>query len=181
MQVFLPSDIFQTQALVKALIDHPHPAYIRVGRNAVPNIYDEIPLDFRIGQAQTLLDGDALTLIGTGETVWHCLQAGKRLHAEGIRARVIDMHSLKPFDRETVERAARETHKIITVEEHSIFGGLGAAVAEVAAQTHPVPLRILGIPDENAINGTALEIFHHYGIDSDGIYRTAKECLNSKL
>ena len=83
------------------------------------------------------------------------------------------MHTLKPFDREIIEKAARETGKIITVEEHSIFGGLGGAVAEIVAQSTPVPMRILGIPDENSILGTPLEIFNHYGIDADGIYKTA--------
>jgi Transketolase, C-terminal subunit len=101
------------------------------------------------------------------------LQAGKKLYAQGIKARVIDMHTLKPFDREIVEKAARETGRIITVEEHSIFGGLGSAVTEIVSQVHPVPVRILGIPDEYAVHGTPLQIFHHYGIDSGGIVETA--------
>ncbi|GHT58080.1 transketolase, C-terminal subunit [Bacteroidia bacterium] len=173
MHIVLPCDIQETQALVKALVDYPYPVYIRVGRNAVPNVYEGELSGFQIGKARILLEGNDLTIIGTGETVYHCLEAGKRLHAAGIHARVIDMHTLKPFDKEIVERAAKETGKIITVEEHSIFGGLGSAVAEIVAQTHPVPLRILGIPDENVICGTPLEIFKHYGMDADGIYNTA--------
>jgi transketolase len=173
MHIVLPCDIYETRALVKALADYPFPVYIRVGRNAVPNVYGGDLSDFQIGKARTLLEGNDLTIIGTGETVYHCLEAGKRLQAEGIHARVIDMHTLKPFDKEIVERAANETGKIITVEEHSVFGGLGSAVAEIVSQTHPVPLRILGIPDENAICGTPLEIFKHYGIDAGGIYNTA--------
>lgn len=173
MHIVLPSDIYQTKKLVNELIDYPYPVYIRVGRNAVPNVYENENINFKIGKANILQNGNDITLIGTGETVYHCLEAGKRLQKEGIQARVIDMHTLKPFDREAVEKAAAETGKIITVEEHSIFGGLGASVAEIVSQTNPVPIRILGIPDENAIHGTALEIFKHYGIDSEGIYQSA--------
>jgi transketolase len=180
MHIVLPSDIHQTRELVHVLVDYPHPVYIRVGRNAVPNLYDDTPPDFRIGKARVLQGGNDLTLIGTGETVYHCLTAGKRLQQAGISARVIDMHTLKPFDREMVEKAARETGKIITVEEHSVFGGLGASVAETVSQSCPVPLKIIGVPDENVINGTPLEIFHHYGLDSDGIYHSAIQFLNSR-
>jgi transketolase len=173
MHIVLPSDIHQTKKLVEELVDYPHPVYIRVGRNAVPNIYENENIKFKIGKANLLLNGDDLTIIGTGETVYHCLEAGKRLHAQGIKARVIDMHTLKPFDNEIVEKAARETGKIITVEEHSTFGGLGGAVAEIVSQSFPVPLKILGIPDENSIHATPLEIFKYYGIDTDGIFETA--------
>jgi transketolase len=179
MHIVLPCDIRQTKKLVEELVDYPFPVYIRVGRNAVPNVYEDETMEFKIGKANLLLDGDALTIIGTGETVYHCLQAGKRLHEQGIKARVIDMHTLKPFDKEIVEKAARETGKIITVEEHSVFGGLGGAVAEIVAQNIPVLMRILGIPDENSVLGTPLEIFNHYGIDADGIYKTALLMHNS--
>jgi transketolase len=173
MHIILPSDIHQTKKLVKNLVNYPFPVYIRVGRNAVPNVYENETVDFTIGKANVLLEGNDLTLIGTGETVYHCFQAGKRLRQKGIHARVIDMHTLKPFDRTIVEKAALETGKIITVEEHSIFGGLGSSVAEIISQTHPVPLKILGIPDENVIHGKPLEIFKHYGIDTEGIYDAA--------
>jgi transketolase len=180
MHIVLPSDIYQTKKLVKELINYPYPVYIRVGRNAVPNVYENENVDFKIGKANTLLDGNDITLIGTGETVYHCYVAGKRLQQEGIGARVIDMHTLKPFDREIIEKAASETKKIMTVEEHSIFGGLGSSVAEIVSQTNPVPMKILGIPDENAVHGTALEIFAHYGIDANGIYDAAIRFLNIK-
>jgi len=173
MHIVLPCDIFQTKKLVEELVDYPYPVYIRVGRNAVPNVYENENIDFKIGKANLLLDGDDLTIIGTGETVYHCLQAGKKLHEQGIKARVIDMHTLKPFDREIVENAARETGKIITVEEHSVSGGLGGTVAEIVSQTFPVKMKILGIPDENAIHATSPEIFKYYGIDTEGILKTA--------
>lgn len=173
MHVVLPSDIYQTKKLVEALVDYPYPVYIRVGRNAVPNVYENDNIEYKIGKANVLLEGDDLTIIGTGETVFHCLEAGKKLHELGIKTRVIDMHTLKPFDTEIVEKAARETGNIITVEEHSIYGGLGSAVAEIVSQTGNAKLKILGIPDEFAIHATPLEIFKHYGIDKEGIVKTA--------
>ncbi len=178
MHIVLPCDIYQTEKLVEELVDYPFPVYIRVGRNAVPNVYENENAPFKIGKANLLLDGNDLTIIGTGETVYHCLQAGKKLLEKGIKARVIDMHTLKPFDREIVIKAAKETGKIITVEEHSISGGLGGAVSEIVSQNCPVPMRILGIPDENAIHGTALQIFHYYGIDTDGIFEKALAFYN---
>lgn len=178
MHIVLPCDIFQTKKLVEALVDYPYPVYIRVGRNAVPNVYENENVEFEMGKANLLLDGSDLTLIGTGETVYHCLQAGKRLHEQGIKARVIDMHTLKPFDKEIVIKAAKETGRIITVEEHSVSGGLGGTVAEIVSQNTPVPMRILGIPDENAIHATSPEIFKYYGIDADGIFNAAISFLN---
>jgi transketolase len=179
MHIVLPCDIYQTLLLVKKLVNHPYPVYIRVGRNAVPNVYENENAGFEIGKANLLLNGNDLTIIGTGETVYHCLKAGKKLHNQGIKARVIDMHTLKPFDREVVEKAARETGRIITVEEHSIFGGLGSAVTEIVSQTYPVPVRILGIPDEYAVHGTPLQIFKHYNIDCEGIFETALRIVHS--
>lgn len=178
MHIFLPCDIFQTRRLVQELIDYPFPAYIRVGRNAVPNVYENENPEFRIGKANILREGKDITLIGTGETVYHCLQAGNIMSQHGIQARVIDMHTLKPLDVETIRSAALETGRILTVEEHSIFGGLGGAVSEVVSQFHPVPIRILGIPDEDVVNGKPLEIFKHYGIDSEGIIKAAIKMID---
>jgi transketolase len=180
MQVVLPADIHETRELVKALIDYPHPVYVRVGRGAVPNVYEEGKCPFTIGKANLLRDGRDLTLIGTGETVYHCCEAARRLSEEGINARVIDMHTLKPLDVDVIKAAADETPLIVTVEEHSIFGGLGAAVAEVTCQYHPVRMKILGVPDENAVHGNSKEIFHYYGFDADGIFSTVKELLKNK-
>lgn len=177
MQVVLPCDARQTRKLVEQLVDYPHPVYVRVGRNAVPDVYEDNNFDYQIGKSIQLQDGKDLTIIATGETVWHALQAGKRLAEEGISTRVIDMHTLKPADTEAIVKAARETGRIMTVEEHSMYGGLGAIVAETVSQNCPVPMRILGIPDENAIHGKPLEIFHYYKLDAEGIYATAKDFL----
>jgi transketolase len=179
LHIVLPCDIYQTRKLVQELVDYSYPVYIRMGRNPVPNVYDSEDMKFQIGKANILLDGNDITIIGTGETVYHCHQAGKELQSQGIKARVIDMHTLKPIDRDIVEKSARETQGIITVEEHSIFGGLGGAVAEIVSQVQPVPLRIMGIPDEYVVHGTPLEVFKHYGIDSKGVFDVASSFIDT--
>ena len=176
MNIVLPCDARQTRKLVKLLVDFPHPVYVRVGRAAVPDVYENDDFDFQLGKANMLLDGKDLTIIGCGETVYHALQAGKMLKEQGISARVLDMSSLKPFDAEAIRKAAEETGRIITVEEHSQFGGLGAIVTETLSE-NPVPVRILGIPDENVVHGTNKEIFAHYGLDADGIVKAANDFL----
>lgn len=176
MNIVLPCDARQTRKLVKLLVDFPHPVYVRVGRAAVPAVYENDDFDFQLGKANMLLDGKDLTIIGCGETVYHALQAGKMLKEQGISARVLDMSSLKPFDAEAIRKAAEETGRIITVEEHSQFGGLGAIVTETLSE-NPVPVRILGIPDENVVHGTNKEIFAHYGLDADGIVKATNDFL----
>lgn len=177
MEVYLPCDVRETRKLVQLLVNHPKPAYIRVGRNAVPDVYENDDFPFELGKANTLLEGNDLTIIGTGETVAHCFEAGCMLRQQGIQARVLDMHTLKPFDRETVLRAAQETGGIVTAEEHSVYGGLGSAVAEITAQECPVRMRILGVPDENVIHASPLEVFRHYGFDYQGIYQACLDIL----
>lgn len=176
MNIVLPCDARQTARLVKLLVDYPEPVYVRVGRAAVPDVYgdDSFPMEF--GKANMLADGRDLTIIGTGETVYHAYQAALELKEHGIQARVLDMAFIKPCDEEAIRKAAADTGHIITVEEHSRFGGLGAMVAEILSE-HPVPIKILGIPDEDVIHGTSREIFAHYGLDADGIVKAALEFL----
>ena len=176
MNIVLPCDARQTRKLVKQLVDYPYPVYVRVGRGAVPDVYENDDFDFQIGKANTLAEGDDLTIIGTGETVYQALTASQELRKAGVKARVLDMSWIKPCDSEAVLKAARETGRIITVEEHSKAGGLGAMVAEIISE-NPVPLRILGIPDENAVHGTSKEIFAYYGIDAAGIVKAATDFL----
>jgi transketolase len=178
IEVYLPCDVRETRKLCIDLAKHPRPAYVRVGRNAVPDVYENDDFEFIPGKANTVVEGTDMTIIATGETVAHAVEAARQLKEEGISIRVIDMHTLKPFDKEAVVKAARETGRILTVEEHSIFGGLGAAVAEVTAQECPVKMRILGIPNENVIHASPLEVFHHYGIDYEGIIAAVKAMLN---
>ena len=176
MNIVLPCDARQTARLVKLLVDYPEPVYVRVGRAAVPDVYgdDSFPMEF--GKANMLADGRDLTIIGTGETVYHAYQAALGLKEHGIQARVLDMAFIKPCDEGAIRKAAADTGHIITVEEHSRFGGLGAMVAEILSE-HPVPIKILGIPDEDVIHGTSREIFAHYGLDADGIVKAALEFL----
>lgn len=172
MNIFLPCDARQTVKLVHKLVDFDAPAYVRVGRAGVPDVYEDDNFDFEFGKANMLLDGKDLTIVAAGETVWHALEAGRQLKGKGISARVLDCSSIKPFDTEAVLKAAKETGRIITVEEHSQFGGLGGIVTEILSEA-PVPVKILGIPDENVVHGNNKEIFHHYGLDAEGIVKTA--------
>ena len=176
MNIFLPCDARQTAKLVKKLVDFNEPAYVRVGRAGVPEVYENDDFDFEFGKAIQLLDGNDLTIIAAGETVWHAYEAGKQLAEKGIKARVLDCSSIKPFDTEAVRKAASETGRIITVEEHSQFGGLGGIVTETIAE-NPVPVKIIGIPDENVVHGTNKEIFHHYGLDAEGIVAAALKMM----
>lgn len=176
MHIVLPCDARQTRKLVKQLVDYPAPVYVRVGRAAVPDVYGNDDFEFNIGKANTLLDGTDLTIIGTGETVYHAYQAGLKLKNYGINVRVLDMSWIKPYDKEAILKAAKETGRIITVEEHSQFGGLGAIVTETISE-NPVPVHIIGIPDEDVIHGTSSEIFAHYGLNMDGIVKAALDFL----
>ena len=177
MSVFIPADGQQTKVLVRKLVDYQQAAYVRVGRAAVPEVYPETRTDFEIGKAIQIHDGNDLTVIACGEPVWHALEAAKKLAEEGINVRVLDMSlAIKPCDREAVVKAAKETGRIITVEEHSRFGGLGGMVAEIVCEEVPgTKVTILGIPDENAVHGTDKEIRHYYGLDAEGIYNAVKK------
>lgn len=177
MTVILPCDVAITKKMTEELANFEGPVYVRMGRAAVPDVYTDIEPKFTIGKANTLLDGNDITIIGTGETVYHCLQAGKELAKKGIRAKVLDMHTVKPLDIEAIEKASRETGRIVVVEEHHVNGGLGSAIAEWIIQNHMVPLNIVGFPDEYAVHGSSLELFKHYGLDTEGIYKTIKELL----
>lgn len=175
LQLFLPADANQMTALVQALATSCEPAYIRMGRGAVEEVYPP-QAPFAIGKANTLLPGDDAAIIACGEMVFYALQAGKSLARKGIHARVIDMHTIKPLDQDTVLSAAK-TGAIVTVEEHSQLGGLGSAIAEITAQRSPVPMRILGLPDETLYSGSAQEVFAHYGLTAEGIQNAVEELL----
>ena len=176
MTVCLPSDWRVTKKLVRFLVDFQKPCYVRVGRAAVPDVYVDDDFCFELGKAIEVLDGNDVTIVATGETVYHAWQAGLKLREQGISARVLDMSWIKPFDEDAVRKAAAETGRIVTVEEHSRYGGLGAMVCEVLSE-HPVPVRILGIPDENVVHGSSSEIFHHYGLDAEGIAKSVVDFL----
>jgi transketolase len=175
MQVFLPADANQSVALTKALAASTEPAYVRVGRGAVPDVYGP-DATFEIGKANKLRNGKDVAIIACGEMVYHAVEAAKLLAADGVEAQVIDMASIKPLDEAAILEAA-ETNAIVTVEEHSVKGGLGGAVAEVVCQKHPVKMRILGLPDEPLYNGESKYVFEHYGLTASGIAKAAKELI----
>lgn len=175
--IIFPADRFETKKMTEALLKYDEPVYIRIGRNPVEDVYQDTNFDFQIGKAVTMREGDDITIIATGETVKIAIDASEALKAEGISCRVINMHTIKPLDEEVTVKAAKETGHIITIEEHSIYGGLGAAVSEVVVQSQPVPVKIIGIPDEPAIAGTSAEIFEHYGLTAPNLCTVAKKLL----
>ena len=176
MTVLMPADRFETASMMKALRHHVGPTYIRIGRNAVADVYEGEP-SFIIGKVNVLVKGSDISLIATGETVAFAKEASELLAKEGIRAEVINCHTIKPLDTKAIIESAKKTRLVITIEEHSIYNGLGAAVAEVLIQHFPVPMKILGIPDEPAIAGTSTQVFAHYGLDAVGIVKEAKNLL----
>ena len=180
LTVLAPSDNIQAAALTEQLAKIPGPVYMRMGRGDVEGIYPEGET-FEIGKAKTHIthgDGSDVSIIACGETVWHALQAAERLATEGVSARVIDMFTIKPLDREAILQAARETRAIVTMEEHSEYGGLGEAVAHVVATSPvPVPMRIIGFPDEELLVGKSAELFAHYGLSAENVATVAKNLL----
>jgi len=181
LAVVLPADRHETKRMTEALVKHEGGVYVRIGRNPVEDVYENDEYEFEIGKAVTMREGGDVTIIAAGETVRVALDAHALLAHSGVSCRVLNMHTIKPLDEEAILKAARETGRIITLEEHSVYGGLGAAVAEVVVQHCPVPMRILGIPDEPAIAGKTAEVFRHYGLTADNVARTALAMTNAKV
>jgi transketolase len=177
LSVILPADKHETKRMTEALAKHTGGVYVRIGRNPVQDVYESAEGEFEIGKAVTMCEGNDLTIIAAGETVRVAMDTAALLKDAGVSCRVLNMHTIKPLDEEAIVRAARETGRIISVEEHSIYGGLGAAVSEVVVQNEPVPMRIIGIPDEPAIAGKTAEVFKHYGIHADHLYQVALQLL----
>ena len=175
MVVICPSDDVEAKAAVKAAVEYEGPVYLRFGRLAVPVINDKPDYKFEIGKGVTLKEGKDLTIVATGLPVAECLAAAEMLAKDGIDAEVINIHTIKPLDEDLVVAAAKETGKVVTVEEHSIIGGLGGAVCECLAEKAPVPVKRIGIHDVFGESGPALELLHKYGLDAEGIYKQIKE------
>jgi transketolase len=172
IKIFVPADSAAAEGITRQLAAMKGPAYMRTGRGDVEAVYEEGEA-FENGKAKTVCQGNDLSIIACGEMVYQAKTASAMLKERGISARVIDMWSLRPFDEETVLRCAAETGYVITVEEHSIYGGLGEAVSHVAVEKHPVKMKILGFPDEEYKVGKNTELFHYYGLDAEGIVRAA--------
>lgn len=177
IRVYAPADGTQTAWLIEEMTKWDGPAYIRMGRGDVEEVYPA-GTAFEAGKAKIVHDGDDVALIACGEMVYYALEAAKRLKKDGISARVIDMFCLKPFDADAIVEAAKETKAIMTVEEHSIYGGLGELVAHVVAEACPRKMAILGFPDEEYLVGKSFELFTHYGLTPENIAENAKRLLN---
>ena len=174
MIVINPSDDVEAKAAVKAAYEHVGPVYLRFGRLAVPVINDNADYKFEIGKAITLREGTDVTIIATGLEVSESLAAAEKLAAEGISAEVINMHTIKPLDEEAVIKAAAKTGKIVTVEEHSVIGGLGSAVCDVVAEKAPAKVMKIGVNDVYGESGPSAELIKKYGLDADSIYEKVK-------
>ena len=175
MVVINPSDDSEPKAAVEAAYEHVGPVYLRFGRLAVPVINDNPDYKFELGKAVTLREGTDVTIIASGLPVPEALAAADKLAADGISAAVINMHTIKPLDEEVVIKAAETTGKIVTVEEHSIIGGLGSAVCDVVAEKAPAKVMKIGINDVFGESGPAVELVKKYGLDADSIYAKVKE------
>ena len=178
MVVINPSDDVEAKAAVKAAIDHDGPVYLRFGRLAVPVINDNPDYKFELGKGVVLREGKDITLIATGLCVSETLEAAKLLEADGIDAKVINIHTIKPLDEELVVAAAKETGKVVTIEEHSVIGGLGSAVCDALCANHPTPVYKIGINDTFGESGPAVELIKKYGLDAKSIYEKVKVFVN---
>ena len=174
MTIINPSDDIEAKAAVKAAYEIDGPVYMRFGRLAVPVINDNADYKFEVGKGVLLKDGSDITIIATGLEVGESLKAAEKLEADGVSVRVINMHTIKPLDKDIVVKAAKETKKIFTAEEHSIIGGLGSAVAEVLAEECQTPLYRIGVRDTFGESGPAVELLKKYKLDADGIYEQIK-------
>lgn len=174
MTVICPSDDVEAKAAVKAAYELDGPVYIRLGRLAVPVINDHDGYEFEIGKGTVLREGKDVTIIATGLCVAATMEAAEMLAADGIDAKVINIHTIKPLDDELVVAAAKETGKIVTVEEHSVIGGLGSAVCDCLSEKYPTPVKKVGINDVFGESGPALKLLEKYGLDGKGIYQSVK-------
>lgn len=176
LEVYQPCDKYQTKALFEYLVKSDKPAYVRIGKRKLDNVYHE-DMDFVPGKANIIREGKDICLISTGETLYFALKAAEKLAEKGISAEVVDLVSIKPLDRELISKLAQQFDQIVTVEEHDVINGIGAAVATEVAKYGHAKLQVLGFPDKPAIQGTQDEVFHYYGLDAEGITKSVAEIL----
>lgn len=181
MTVIVPCDANETREATRAMLAKEGPCYLRTGRVALDCITDTIDhYNFEIGKGIQLMDGNDVTIIACGLLVQEAMKAGEMLAKEGIHARVIDMHTIKPIDKEMILKAAKETGAIVTAEEHNIIGGLGSAVAEVITQNQPVPMEFVGVKDVFGHSGHPAELLQKYGLTPEHIAESAKVAIKRK-
>lgn len=179
MVILNPADDIEARLCVLAAAEHDGPVYMRFGRLAVPRVFDE-SYKFEIGKGAVLKDGTDVTIIATGLMVNEALMAAEKLADGGISARVVNMATIKPIDRDIIVDSAKKTGVIVTAEEHNIIGGLGSAVAEVVCETVPVPVLRVGVNDVFGKSGPAIQLLHEFGLDADNIAAKAKEAVKLK-
>ena len=177
MVVINPSDDIEARAAVEAAYKHDGPVYMRFGRLAIPIINDKTDYKFEIGKGNVLREGKDATIIATGLCVSASLEAAEKMAQKGLDVGVINIHTIKPIDKDLITEAAKKTGKIITVEEHSIIGGLGSAVCEVLAENHPTPVLRIGVNDCFGHSGPAVDLLHEFGLDAEGIDKKVSEYL----
>lgn len=177
MVVINPSDDIEARAAVKAAYEHQGPVYLRFGRLAVPVINDRPDYKFEIGKGVVLKEGTDLTIVATGLCVNESLAVAAKLEEEGVHAQVINIHTIKPIDADLIAEAAKKTGKIVTVEEHSVIGGLGSAVCDVLCEREPVKVLKIGMNDVYGESGPAVKLLEKYGLDAAGIYAKIKAWL----
>ncbi len=176
MVVLNPADAVSAEKIIEAIIEYDGPCYVRLGRAPVPVVYTA-DSKIEIGKANTIQDGSDVTIIATGIMLAEAMTAAETLEAEGVSVRILDMHTIKPLDNEAVIKAAKETKGIVTAEEHTIFGGLGSAVAEVLAENHPTKMRRIGVKDTFGESGTPAELMVKYEITANDIVKAVKELI----
>lgn len=177
MRVYIPSDRLQTECLIKALLEDEKPAYIRVGRNAVDDVYEEGNVPFEMDKATVVTEGSDVAIIACGEMVKPSVDAAAILKEQGISATVVDMYCVKPLDEEAIVEAAEGAKAVITVEEHAPYGGLGSMVSQVVGSRCPRKVINLALPDAPVITGTSKEVFDYYGLNAEGIAKKAMELV----
>lgn len=177
MVVMCPSDDVEARAAVRAALEYTGPVYIRFGRAAVPVINDRPDYKFEIGKGSVVREGRDVTIVATGICVDSALGAAEKLAAEGVDAEVINICTIKPLDEELIVASAKKTGKVVTVEEHTVIGGLGSAVCDCLCANHPVPVKKLGMQDVFGESGSASALVQKYGLDAEGVYRSVKEFM----
>ena len=177
MVVICPADDVEARAAVKAAAEYEGPVYLRFGRLAVPVINDEATYKFEIGKGILLREGTDLTIVATGLCVNSALEAAEKLAAEGVSAEVINIHTIKPLDEELVLASAKKTGKVVTVEEHSVIGGLGSAVCDVLSEKLPTPVKKIGVYDTYCESGPAVKLLEKYKLDGNGVYEQIKDWM----
>lgn len=180
MTVVVPADPIETAQAVEAAAEFDGPVFLRISRMGVPEIHDA-NYQFKVGKAHELRHGNDVTIIANGTMAHHALRAAEEVAKDGIDARVLNMATVRPLDVESITRAAAETGAIVTIEEHTIYGGLGSAVAEVVVATHPVPMKILGIPGVFAPTGSATWILDHFKLNTEGIVDAVGSVLGQRV